>query len=81
MPENKDSSSIKVKVFADLRKLAEAESDFKTETPVTVGKILKTLGIPEQKVTVIFINGRHGEVGDSVSPGDILSLFPPVGGG
>jgi sulfur-carrier protein len=72
---------ITIKLFAMLR-----EGRFETETdefPVgtTVEEIIQQLGIPEKEVTLIFINGRHGQRNAQLMDGDTVALFPPVGGG
>jgi len=72
---------ITIKLFAMLR---EGRSDTNTgEFPVgtTVGDIVQQLGIPEKEVTLIFINGRHGQQNTQLVDGDTVALFPPVGGG
>ncbi len=43
--------------------------------------ILKEFQIPEEEVSIFLINGFHSKVQDSVKDGDILAIFPPVGGG
>ena len=77
------SESIKIKLFADLDKQfrASVENASVLDKPSTVGKILTSLSIPEEKVRIIFLNGKHAELDSSVTPGDTLSLFPPIGGG
>jgi len=72
---------ITIKLFAMLR---EGRFDTNTgEFPVgkTVGDIIQQLGIPEKEVTLIFINGRHGQRNTQLVDGDTVALFPPVGGG
>jgi molybdopterin converting factor small subunit len=48
---------------------------------VTVSDVLLRYSLPEKEVTLIFINGRHGDFDTILFDGDTLSLFPPVGGG
>jgi molybdopterin converting factor small subunit len=72
---------ITVKLFATLR---QGKFDIDTlDLPpgTTVGDIVKNLGIPEKEVTLIFVNGVHGELQTEVKDGDTVALFPPVGGG
>jgi molybdopterin converting factor small subunit len=42
---------------------------------------LNKLGIKEDEVALIIVNGRHSNVDRIMKEGDILSLFPPVAGG
>ncbi len=72
---------VTVKLFATLRKdrFDVTEGEFPEGT--TVADIVRHYGVPEKDVTLIFINGRHGEFETGLSDGDTLALFPPVGGG
>jgi molybdopterin converting factor small subunit len=72
---------ITIKLFATLRKgrFEETTRDFPQGT--TVGGIVRELDLPEKEVTLIFINGRHADFATVLADGDVLSLFPPVGGG
>jgi sulfur-carrier protein len=72
---------ITVKLFATLR---QGKFDIDTlDLPpgTTVGDIVKRLNIPEKEVTLIFVNGVHGELQTEVKDEDTVALFPPVGGG
>jgi molybdopterin converting factor small subunit len=72
---------ITIKLFAMLR---EGRFDAKTgefSAGTTVCEIIQQLGIPEKEVTLIFINGRHGQPNTQLMDGDTVALFPPVGGG
>jgi molybdopterin converting factor small subunit len=46
-----------------------------------VADVLATLPIPPDDVYTFFVNGRHAERGQSLCDGDVLSVFPAVGGG
>ena len=37
--------------------------------------------IPAEEVSILLINGFHSKPEDPVKDGDVVSLFPPVGGG
>ncbi len=72
---------VTVKLFASLR-----EGRFDAETRslpegATPGAVIEALGLPEDQVAVLFINSRHAEKDSPLSSGDVLALFPPVGGG
>ena len=43
--------------------------------------ILKEFQIPEEEVSIFLINGFHSKPQDPVKDGDVLAIFPPVGGG
>lgn len=76
-----DRINVTVKLFAMLR---EGRFDVMTDgypAGTTVSDIIQRLGIPDKEVTLIFINGRHGQKDTPLSEGDTIALFPPVGGG
>ncbi len=43
--------------------------------------IALALGIPEDDVGIVLLNGRHASLGQSPQDGDVLSLLPRIGGG
>jgi molybdopterin synthase sulfur carrier subunit len=72
---------ITVKLFASFREGRFVAEEMEFPFAVRAGEIVDRLGIPEHEVTLIFINGRHGNVDSVLAEGDELALFPPVGGG
>jgi len=42
---------------------------------------LNDLGIKEEEVALIIVNGIHSNVDRKLEEGDVLALFPPVAGG
>jgi len=74
---------ITVKLFAQYR-----ADHFKIEkrsypTGATVEGVIIETGIPVEQfpIGVIMVNGRHVDESYVLQEGDILSLFPKVGGG
>ena len=43
--------------------------------------MLAGLPIPEGDVYTFFVNGRHAERDQILEEGDVVSIFPAVGGG
>ena len=43
--------------------------------------ILDRMNIPQEEVSILLINGFHHKPESEVKDGDIVALFPPVGGG
>lgn len=43
--------------------------------------ILERLQISEQEVSILLINGKDREMDTPLMESDVLSIFPPVGGG
>lgn len=75
--------TITVKLFAQYR-----EGRFKAEVRqypegTKAIDIIKELGIDEEALPlgVLLVNGRHQEELVELKEGDVLSLFPKVGGG
>ena len=72
---------VTVKLFAHFR-INRFNNEIQPIAPdTTVGAIVNGLGIPEEEIGVILINGRHASLDQTVADGDTLSLFPLVGGG
>jgi molybdopterin synthase sulfur carrier subunit len=72
---------VTVKLFATLRKDRFDEKDLELADEVTAGEVIDMIAIPPTEVTLIFINGRHSTPETKLTDGDILALFPPIGGG
>lgn len=52
-----------------------------SEEKIVPRDILQKLQIPVEEVAILLINGRDGTADTLLKDGDVLSLFPPVGGG
>ena len=48
---------------------------------IRVGDVLAGLPIPPSDAYTFFVNGRHAEQSQILQEGDVLSVFPAVGGG
>jgi molybdopterin synthase sulfur carrier subunit len=72
---------IKVRLFATLREGREKEQVLEVEEGATPDEIIKSLNIKKEDVAILLINGRDGSFDRELIEGDILSIFPPVGGG
>ncbi|UFS72612.1 MoaD/ThiS family protein [Geomonas sp. RF6] len=72
---------ITVKLFASFRdnrfKVEEREYPEGT-VPRT---IMEELGITEEEMGIVLINGRHVSLDDPLQEGHTLAMFPLVGGG
>lgn len=72
---------IEVRLFATLRKdrgkiLFLLSQEFRDGYA-----ILEHLHIQEEEVAIYLINGFHSKLGDPLKAGDVVAVFPPVGGG
>ena len=72
---------IEVRLFATLRE-GRGKVFFLEGYEYSCGTdILKEFQIPEEEVSIFLINGFHRKPQDPVKDGDVLAIFPPVGGG
>ncbi len=72
---------IEVRLFATLRKGRDKILMLDSKEYATALEIINHLGIERQEVAICLINGFHSKVEDEVKDGDIIAIFPPVGGG
>ena len=73
--------NIEIKLFAGLGRNFSVPDSFDLTKPHTVSEILVASGIPEEKAAIVFIQNRHAKLTDTVRPGEVLAIFPPIGGG
>ncbi|MCR5088308.1 MAG: MoaD/ThiS family protein [Oscillospiraceae bacterium] len=72
---------IEVRFFATFRENRGKTAELPAEEVPTAGDILRRFGIPAEEVAILLINGFHSKPEDPVRDGDVVALFPPVGGG
>lgn len=72
---------IKVRLFATLREGRGKELMVELDEPLTSINILEKLNIPIEDVAILLINGRDGKLETPLLESDVVSIFPPVGGG
>jgi molybdopterin converting factor small subunit len=72
---------IEVRLFATFREGRDKKQFLEFEHNVTTRNIINMLNIKAEEVAILLINGRDGEVDRELVDGDVISLFPPVGGG
>lgn len=61
--------------------LPENNERLEIHEDTTVEKLIMNLGIPDELVKLIFINGKSRDRAYLLKQGDRVGLFPPVGGG
>ncbi len=47
----------------------------------TPADVINELDIPKADVAILLVNGRDGDFNQELNEGDVVSIFPPVGGG
>jgi Molybdopterin converting factor, small subunit len=75
---------VEVRLYATLRRYTTAVNGVITvDVPdgSTVFDLVKTMKIDPAEIHLIMINGVGCEIDKTVSDGDRIGLFPPVGGG
>lgn len=69
-------------MYASLLKWVRTpRTHFKVEVEKSVADILNDLGIPEDDVFIVMINGKRGHLKSPVHSTDSIKLFPLIGGG
>ena len=72
---------LEVRLFATFRDGREKKYFLDLNEGTTTRDIVKMLKIDEEEVAILLINGRDGKLETALKDNDVLSLFPPVGGG
>ena len=72
---------IEVRLFANFREGRGKIVYLKPEHVNCAQDVLDVLEIPAEEVAIFLINGFHSKLEDAVKDGDVLAVFPPVGGG
>ena len=72
---------IEVRVFATLRQGREKITMLSSDAIACAADILERRNIEKRDVSILLINGFQKTPDTPVTDGDIVALFPPVGGG
>jgi len=72
---------ITVKLFATFRDGREKIRIFELEQGKTPEDVIAILGIEKSEIAIFLVNGRDGQFDKPLIEGDLIALFPPVGGG
>ena len=72
---------IEVRFFATLRDGRGKSAEISSESASNAGDVMRLCGIDPAQVAILLINGFHSKPDSPVHDGDLVSLFPPVGGG
>lgn len=74
--------TIDLKLYVTLAEYAvPGQDEYKIGKGATIEEVLTQLGIPPEKVKLIFVNGRKRGLSHPLEDKDRVGLFPPVGGG
>jgi len=72
---------IKVRLFATLREKRGKELTIVLSNSSTVRELIDSLGIKEPEVSILLVNGLDAKLDRQLQGKDVVSIFPPVGGG
>ena len=72
---------IEVRLFATLREGRGKVQMLDVSDISVAGDIVRHLNIPAEEVAILLINGFHQKPETPVKDGDVVAIFPPVGGG
>ncbi|MCX5799524.1 MAG: MoaD/ThiS family protein [Proteobacteria bacterium] len=77
---------IEIRLFATFREyLPKGSGSFSCKKilqgETTVGEIIRELKLPDNIPKIIIIRGNHVKEDYVVKDGDLVSIFPPIGGG
>lgn len=72
---------LEIRFFATLRDNREPIIKTSFYPGITGIELLKIFNIPKNQVSIFLVNGFHCSLSEKLYDGDIISIFPPVGGG
>jgi len=72
---------ITVKLFASLRDFGPEIQEMSVPENSTIEKVVNSLNLPKEIPLLKIVNGVHTDPQEMLKEGDVLALFPPVGGG
>ncbi len=78
------ADTIAVTLFAGLELRARERRTEYTLSPAdapTVGALTASLGLASGAAGLVLVNGLHAGADQALCAGDVVSLFPPLGGG
>ncbi len=77
---------IDVRLFANLADYLPSGAHGDTATldlpeGATVADVVRRLALPDDLPRLMLVNGRDADAGHRLSPGDVVSVIPPLAGG
>ena len=72
---------ITIKLFATLRDFGPEIQEKSVPENSTLESVVNSLSLPEEIPLLTIVNGVHTDPQKTLKDGDVLALFPPVGGG
>jgi molybdopterin synthase sulfur carrier subunit len=78
---------VELRLLASMRRLlpendrAKGSTLFKLRDGATCKELLMQADVWGKSTLVVLVNGRYAAMEKALSPGDVISVFPPVAGG
>lgn len=72
---------IEVRLFATFRQGREKKQILDLPQDTRILEILQMINIEPEEVAILLLNGMDGSFDRKLKDEDVLSIFPPVGGG
>lgn len=72
---------VTVKLFASFREGRTPIQDCQFPPGITVRDVVEQKGIPVQEIGIMLVNCRHVGLDRELAEGDVLAIFPLLGGG
>ena len=73
--------NVEVRLFATFREGRFKTKEVEAAAGYSVGDVLKDLEIPVDEVGILMVNGEDSAFDRTLEAGDVLAVFPAVGGG
>lgn len=73
--------TVTVKLFASLRTGRFDAKVLELPEGATAASAIEAAGVGAEEAAIVFANSRHASPGLALAEGDVLAIFPPVGGG
>jgi molybdopterin synthase sulfur carrier subunit len=72
---------VEVKLFATFRENRFKEKEMEVGEGASPADILAELNIPTELVGILLANGRNASFEQKLAAGDVVAIFPAIGGG
>ena len=72
---------VTVKLFASFQEGRFETAPRELPAGTRLAAVVDELGIPQETIGVMLVNSRHAELERELSQGDVVAIFPLLGGG
>jgi molybdopterin converting factor small subunit len=72
---------VEVKLFATFRENRFKEKEMEAGEGASPADILAELNIPTELVGILLVNGNNATFEQKLAAGDVVAIFPAIGGG